>query len=303
MQISDYFINGDIKGAIAYMRSHAEFSGILPAYTAIFEDEQYLRYDLPEQLDRILRAYQVYYRDVFYCGLPHGEAAEKLFAALREEVMLPDAEEIRLDEALQALFEEKGYHALFGRTQGYCGPYVWKETQPTVYKVELPCSVAEYTVNILKGFIFRSWMDYLTFGRFGTSGWASPDGTINCIAEAYDFESEAFLVSLLKHEAQHTVDMKQYLGITSEELEYRAKLVELHYSHDAGLLQRFLAAADESRTDDGHAMASVWIKHDFIGFTGAETEEIQAKALELLLAHNQEMAEKYAFGKITGGTL
>ena len=197
MQISDFFINGDIKGAIAYMRRHEEFSSILPAYTALFEDEEYNHYDVSEQLNRILLAYQVYYRDVFYCGFPDSEASEKLFSSLRTEIQMPTADENQLAEQLQTIFEENGYHALFGKTQGYYGPYVWKDTVQTVYKVELPSSVAEYTVNILKGFVFRSWMDYLTFGRFGTGGWASPDGTINCVEQAYDFESEAFLVSLL----------------------------------------------------------------------------------------------------------
>lgn len=38
MEISQFFINGDIKGAITYMREHEEFKDILPAYTAIFEN-------------------------------------------------------------------------------------------------------------------------------------------------------------------------------------------------------------------------------------------------------------------------
>lgn len=293
MQISDFFINGDIKGAIAYMRCHEEFNSILPAYTAIFEDEEYRHYDIPEQLNRILLAYQVYYRDVFYCGISNLEASEKLLSALRAELNSPSADEEQLAEQLQTLFEGNSYHALFGRTQGYYGPYIWRDSVPTVYKVELPCSVAEYTVNILKGFVFRSWMDYLTFGRFGTGGWASPDGTINCVEQAYDFESDRFLVSLLKHEAQHMVDMKQYPGITPTELEYRAKLVELCYSRDKDLLQRFMDAANESRTDDSHAMASVRIKNDFEGLTVAEPEEIRAKALEHFLANNAVMSEKY----------
>lgn len=87
---------------------------------------------------------------------------------------MPDADEARLTERLQAAFEAEGYHALFGKTQGYYGPYVWRETVPAVYQVELPDGSAEYTVNLLKGFVFRSWMDYLTFGRYGTGGWASP---------------------------------------------------------------------------------------------------------------------------------
>lgn len=45
MQISQFFLNGDMKGALAYMRSHEAFKEILPAYTAIFEDCIYRTYD------------------------------------------------------------------------------------------------------------------------------------------------------------------------------------------------------------------------------------------------------------------
>ena len=75
MEISQFFMNGDIKGAIAYMREHEEFKDILPAYVAIFENGEYRRFDVPDKLNEILRLYQIYYRDTFYCGLPEAEAA------------------------------------------------------------------------------------------------------------------------------------------------------------------------------------------------------------------------------------
>lgn len=293
MEISKFFMNGDIKGAIAYMREHEEFKDILPAYTAIFENCEYRSYDIPDALNDILRLYQIYFRDVFYCGLPEPEAAYKLLTGLRLLLNMPDADEELLAERLQAAFEANGYHALFGKTQGYYGPYVWRETVPTVYRVELPDGTAEYTANILKGFVFRSWMDYLTFGRYGTGGWASPDGTINCVEQAYDFASERFLVSLLKHEAQHTVDMKRFPEITPAELEYRAKLVELHYSGDVGLLQKFLSEADESKAGDSHATASAKIKREFADTDQESLSCIQARARELFHAHTKEMEEKY----------
>ena len=293
MQIQDFFINGDMKGAIAFMREHAEFGDILPAYIAIFENCEYRTYDVPEFLNQILLQYQVYYRDVFYCGLPAEEAADKLLTQLKALLDMPDAEEDQLDQRLCAVFEGHGYHALFGKTQGYYGPYVWKDTVPAVYSVELPEDTAQYTVNILGGFVFCSWMDYLTFGRFGTRGWASEDGTINCIEQANDFESERFLVSLLKHEAQHTVDMKQFPGITPAELEYRAKLVELHYSGDLGLLRKFLSEADESRASDAHALASARLKRAFADTDQTKLSQIQTRALELLHADTKEMKEKY----------
>ena len=295
MQIRDFFIKGDIKGAIAYMREHEEFKDILPSYIAVFENCEYRSYDVPEFLNRILLLYQVYYRDVFYCGLPEEEAADKLLTQLKALTNMPDADEELLTERLQSVFEAEGYHALFGKTQGYYGPYVWKDTVPTVYSVELPDAAAEYTVNILRGFVFRSWMDYLTFGKYGTGGWASPDGTINCIEQAYDFESERFLVSLLKHEAQHTVDMKRFPGIKAQELEYRAKLVELYYSSDLGLLQKFLSEADESKTNDGHAIASARLKLEFADTDKTNLSDIRTRALELFHAHTKEkeMEEKY----------
>lgn len=293
MEISQFFINGDIKGAITYMREHEEFKDILPAYTAIFENCEYRRFDIPDALNDILRLYQIYFRNVFYCSLPEPEAASKLLVGLKTLLNMPDADEELLAEQLQAVFEANGYHALLGRTQGYYGPYVWRETVPTVYRVELPDGTAEYTVNILKGFVFRSWMDYLTFGRYGTGGWASPDGTINCVEQAYDFESERFLVSLLKHEAQHAVDMKRFPEITPAELEYRAKLVELHYSGNLGLLQKLLSEADENRTGDSHAAASSRIKREFAVTDQTELPSIQARALELFRAHTKELEEKY----------
>ena len=302
MQISQFFLNGDIKGAIAYMRGHEEYKDVLPAYTAIFEDCQYRTYDLPDRLNEILRLYQVYFRDTFYCGLPEAEAADRLLTWLKAFLHMPDADEAVLAERLQTAFAAEGYHALFGKTQGYYGPYIWRETVPTVYRVELPGRTVEYTVNILKGFIFRSWMDYLTFGRYGTGGWTSPDGTINCIEQAYDFESERFQVSLLKHEAQHAEDMKRFPGIIPAELEYRAKLVELHYSSDPGLLQKFLSEADESRPDDSHAAASARIRRAFADTDQRSLPCIRARALALLLAHTKEMEEKYETQKTQAGS-
>ena len=293
LQISQFFVNGDIKGAIAYMRNHEKFKDILPAYVAIFEDQKYRTYETPDNLNDILRLYQIYFRDTFYCGSPEAEAADKLRTGLKALLNTPDAGEALLTEQLQSVFESEGYHALFGKTQGYYGPYIWRDTVPTVYRVELPDGTAEYTVNILKGFVFRSWMDYLTFGRYGTKGWASPDGTINCVEQAYDFESERFLVSLLKHEAQHTVDMERFPEITPAELEYRAKLVELHYSSDLSLLQKFLSEANESNTNDAHAVASVRIKREFADTDHRLLPRVQTQALKLLHAHTNEMEEKY----------
>lgn len=119
MQISQFFLNGDIKGAIAYMREHEEFKDILPAYAAIFEDCKYRTFEIPDMLNDILRLYQIYFRDTFYCGLSEADAAGKLIKQLRTLLNMPNADEESLTEQLKSVFEANGYHALFGKTQGY----------------------------------------------------------------------------------------------------------------------------------------------------------------------------------------
>lgn len=293
MQISDYFIKGDVKGAIEYMREHEEYKDILPAYVSLFEKGEYLDYDIPKVLNNILRLYQIYYRDIFYCDIEESEAADKLINSLTELLNIENKDDEYLSDYLKKLFEDDGYHGQFGKTQGYYGPYIWKETAETIYNVELPDCTAEYKVNILKGFIFRSWMDYLTFGRFGTGGWTTEDGAICCIEKAYDFNSEKFTVSLLKHEAQHAQDMKNFKGITTGELEYRAKLVELCFSNNINLLQKFIEEADENRIDDGHALASFKIKKGFENTDQLDIMSIQNRAMELFKSDTEEMKKKY----------
>ena len=105
--------------------------------------------------------------------------------------------------------------------------------------------------------------------------------------------------------------MKNFPGITPAELEYRAKLVELIYSVNLGLLQKFLSEADESRTGDSHAVASARIKRElarefacefaceFADTDQTELSRIQTRAQTLLRAHTKEMEEKYGKQRTT----
>lgn len=129
-QLRNFFITGDLRGAIAYMREHEAYQDILPAYIAIFENGEYRTYDVPEPLNQILRLYQIYVRDAFYCGLPEPEAADKLLTGLRMLPELSDADEDSLEERLEALFEEEGYHALFGKHRGITAPISGRTPSP-----------------------------------------------------------------------------------------------------------------------------------------------------------------------------
>lgn len=292
--LGEYFIHGDVAGAIAFMKGIPELNDIAQAYIDIFENEQYIQYDIPDDLNRILLCYQQYFRDVFYLHKDNAEAESVLFDKLKIELNLPNGDFSAVEEEMKSRFNRSGYQILCGITNGYRGPYVWKETIPVTFDVDLPETTSTYRINMLRGFVFRSWMDYLTFGEKGTGGWISPDGTINCVEKAYDVNSEKFKVSLLKHEAQHAEDYRRWNNIEPWELEYRAKLVELIYTQEMNLLEKFCREAISERTGDSHALASVRIKREMGELISADIERIQTRAKELFVACSQEMENIYS---------
>ena len=261
-----YLVKGSLPEAIHYVKQFPEQAKRYQRFLEIFEKEQYMTYEADAWIHGILLIYQKYYRDVFYLCMDREDAAARLQARLAVFLGIHDAglklcdlEQNQLAEA----FQRKGFHFLGGRTSGYYGPYIWQTTENRTYEVELPEGTQPYTVRLLDGFLSRSWLDYLSFGEIGTGGWTDDEGIINCVKSSYDFHSEAFTVSLLKHEAQHARDLAVCKEMPSEELEYRAKLVELIYSVERDLLAQFAREADHSDKNNGHAAAACRILDGF----------------------------------------
>lgn len=277
-----YIIKGNLRSAIDYIKQFPDKSNLYDRFVSLFKHEQYLSYELDTDLQEILLAYQQYYRDVFYLCIAKEQAKNKLkerlvklLNATGAQAELSDIEQKQLPD----LFESCGLHFLGGKTGGYYGPCIWRTTETVSYQVELPGGVQNYSVKLLDGFVARSWMDYLSFGEVGTGGWTDGDGYINCVKSAWDFESESFRVSLLKHEAQHAHDLKRDKSMSSEDLEYRAKLVELIYSSERNLLPAFAQEANASDKSNGHAMAA----HRIVkGFSDAlRAKEMQPETIPI----------------------
>ncbi len=277
-----YIIKGDLLSAITYIKQFPEKSDHYNRFASVFEYEQYISYEVDAELNEILLAYQQYYRDAFYLCINKEQAENelkerlaKLLGIINEHIELCELEQKHLVD----LFESRGLHFLGGKTSGYYGPYIWRTTENVSYDVELPDGVQNYSVKMLDGFIARSWIDYLSFGEIGPGGWADGDGYINCVKSAWDIESESFRVSLLKHEAQHARDLKMDKNMSSEDLEYRAKLVELIYSNERNLLQSFAAEANPADKSNGHAMAAYRILKGFADMLGVD--EVQPERIQL----------------------
>ncbi len=299
-----YIIKGNLKDAIKYLKQFPEQTEQYTKYISIFEKENYLTFEIDDYLNEILIIYQKYYRDVFYLDIEAEKAAENMrnrfvdfFNIENKNMEFCKIEENELTEA----FHNRSFEFLGGKTGGYFGPYIWKRTELKKYDVELPDGMKEYTVKLLDGFISKSWIDYLSFGKVSTGGWADGDGIINCVKDSYDFKEESFTVSLLKHEAQHTMDKLKYKNMSSEDLEYRAKLVELIYSSRRNLLNQFYYEADSSKKSNGHSAASNRIIEEFAKklnrnreeLGGLSIEEIQSVSKELFIKSNKEIKIKY----------
>lgn len=290
---------GRLRPAMEYLARFPEQAELYRQYMSLYQQEQYLSYDVDSQLQDILLAYQKYYRDAFYLEKSPEEAAEGLRARLAGLLGDGAASLDELEELAAEAFRAGGFHFLGGRTGGCYGPYIWRTEELRRYEVELPEGVQEYAVKLLGGFVMESWLSYLTFGLSGTGGWSNGDGLIHCVKRHYDLESESFRVSLLKHEAQHASDQSRYPGMSSADLEYRAKLVELIYSEERQLLGRFLQEADAANPGSGHGLAAERIVRGFArrqdgdGLAALPIETVRAAALELFRESSREMAEKY----------
>ena len=78
----------------------------------------------------------------------------------------------------------------------------------------------------------------------------------------------------------------KYENISSEDLEYRAKLVELIYSKERNLLEMFAHEADNSSKNNGHSLAASRIIGEFskklnLGHDELSITKIQTVAREL----------------------
>lgn len=259
-------VQGRLHQALDYLAPFPEAAGLIQRTRRRFTDPRPLCRNADPLLAALDRTFQTYYNEVFWQELPLPDCDARLLAALvplagLSPADLPDDITRAMEVAegrLAELLEARGVHYLGGRTQGYFGPYIWQTTTEQVAQVELPDRIQPCKVCLLRDFIAKGWLDYLSLGQIGAGGWQDGD-TLYCVLHRYrgGVESEAFQVSFLKHEAQHIYD-RECCGETSGVLlEYRAKLAELIYSSGIACFRGMLFSADSTSPANSHAYA-VW---------------------------------------------
>jgi len=126
----------------------------------------------------------------------------------------------------------KGMHTTgFGRTGSYLDLLVWKKQVDTVYNLTLDGDPVAVHIVFMDDFISLGWEDYATLGKHYPGGWATKEA-LYAVKKAYDTNSEEFKVSYLSHEGRHFADYKLFPKLSSQDLEYRAKLTELSIAEE-----------------------------------------------------------------------
>lgn len=298
----NFVLNEDLDGGINYLKGLDDLT-LYESYIKLFKDRKLKKVFENEYLDDIYKIYQLYFIECFYDKIPIDEAEKNLISRFKSffsiKKKIENVYEIE-ENQISTAFNNAGYYFVGGRTSGYLGPYIWSDSELKEFDVEINNIVTKYQVRINSNFKALSWIDFISNGMISPGGWADPDGIITCIKEKWDFDSDAFKISLLKHEAQHQMDYKKY-GInvlTADELEYRAKLMELIYFDNTDKFNAIISEANDALVNNGHALASAKIKKDFERSTKSNIlelsiAEIQNIARELFEGSTIELDKKY----------
>lgn len=263
-------IQGKLHEAVTYLESFEDKAAEVKKYYERFNCRKFSNKTNNLVIDNILDAYSNYYVDYFWDGKTELEARNSLQNRLMKILNNSSVQDFsELEKLIGELVEQQGYSFLGDTTGMLYGPYIWKCSEKVIYEVEIPSGIQKVTINIMDGFVSRSWLDFISFGATGTGGWASDSGELFCVRKSYKnkFDNISFKVSYLKHEAQHLSDYKLFSHHEIKEdmigiyLEYRAKLTELIYYPNLKLLHSFIHEANEDKNNSHSYAAHLIVKN------------------------------------------
>jgi hypothetical protein len=244
--------------------------------------------------------YRQYWLDAAMGRAPVDLAEEDLRRKLAEVLRLPaETDWDSVAAELETTIKKQGYGVLLGRTGRLRELMVWTSAKTEKRDVTLPEGAFNVSVTYLNTFESMGWTRYLSCDRIGTGGWAKPEGLYAVVPAYPSLDDELFRLSFLGHETQHFSDYSRFPGLKPWELEYRAKLVELHYAERISpVLLRGFASATGHDPQDSHAYANgrviaelkARLKTDDL--SALPVADIQRAALDALLADSKERQAK-----------
>ncbi len=167
---------------------------------------------------------------------------------------------IRNDSELKRVIESQGFKVEFKFRNGFQEIFIWNKESTKKYEVILPKETVKTNVVFIESFHINGYDEFATFGDSQVGGWAiKKSATLYCNKGTYDLNSENFEVSYLKHESLHFSDLNNYPNLSSADLEYRSKVIELMYCTKETIYDRiseFVSGANKADRKNSHPYAN-----------------------------------------------
>ncbi|MBK6828247.1 MAG: hypothetical protein IPG86_15950 [Chitinophagaceae bacterium] len=167
---------------------------------------------------------------------------------------------IKDDSVLKVIIEKEGFKVDFKFRNGFQEIFIWNKESTKKYEVILPNDTVKTNVVFIEGYHIKGYDEFATLGKSQVGGWAIKESaTLYCNKGTYDLKSENFEVSYLKHESIHFTDLNNYPNLSSADLEYRSKVIELMYCTEGTIYDRvseFVSGANKADRENSHPYAN-----------------------------------------------
>lgn len=245
-------VEGDVNQTYEYLTSLKQKTDEQKKFEDLYyhrfykKDPDYKLSDTDSWVENVINTYRCYFVDVLTNKVERSLAEANLLKNLNQYLGKDDQQTDMntAEEKVGAIFRQKGFHFFGGKIDPHYGPFIWKTADKRTYQVDIPETREEVQVWFMDDFLMMSWLHFATFGEVYAGGWAKEDA-LYCILPRYrdELDTDKFLVSFLKHEAQHYNDYKQFPKLKGPDLEYRAKLVEIIYYSNHTFFEKLLVQA------------------------------------------------------------
>jgi len=304
---------GDITGAAAMFAEYPD-DPMAASMSAQFESrfvERTSGLDLSSvsspKAQAVLTLYQDYWRNALMQTAPLSELDAALFSEL-DEILTANGfapagdDEDKMEADLEAFLAKENVFSQAGRTPPLQDLIVWTKNDSSIVRIELTDGVFDVKVNYLDDFVSNGWMNFASFGMTRAGGWGEKEAVF-CVCGSYDMTSERYLVSFLKHEARHHIDLALYPELAAPDMEYRGKLTELAFADVElyALLRQFTVGANKIENAP-HPLANWYVvdglsrilldgKHpaDPSAWEAVSKDDIHAAARRLLKEHDDAL--------------
>lgn len=271
---------GDISTAFIKMEEKKSFSN--PIVNFIYQrwkKKMYARFVSKEEvfentsenkiINDISNIYREYWRVELMKPLPESRTDSTLYNNITDYLLSNKLtslskdslrKNIKDDSVLKKIIEKEGFKVDFKFRNGFQEIFIWNKESTKKYEVILPKDTVKTTVVFIESYHINGYDEFATFGDSQVGGWAIKESaTLYCNKGTYDLNSENFEVSYLKHESLHFTDLNNYPNLSSADLEYRSKVIELMYCTEGTIYDRiseFVTGANKADRKNSHPYAN-----------------------------------------------